>query len=125
LDRSGLDRAGLIRAGVICARLIQARHRRSTDRRRLFVCGRGRALREGSSQRLWRLRYIWKAWHWRTRRPPHFGSNFGSDLAPSFEHGATHSAKTEIVRIVLTALRADHEWLSECLWLQFNSWWAM
>jgi hypothetical protein len=42
------------------------------------------------------------------RWPPSLGSSF----EPSFEQGATHSAKTEIVRIILTALRADHEWFS-------------
>src|SRR5208282_4199304 len=97
----GLIRAGPIRVGLICVSSIQAQHRRTADRRHLSVCGPG-CVHDERLQRFRRVGYSWcgrwrRVGEWGTRRPP------------SFQQGATHSAKAEIVRIVLTALRADHD----------------
>jgi hypothetical protein len=98
-------RAGLIWTRLICARMIQARDRGSAERRRVSVGGPGRGLYDERPQLFRRVRHLWwdrRLWarYWRARRPARF--------EPSLEQGAAHSAKTEIVRIVLTALRADH-----------------
>src|ERR1019366_992575 len=72
-----------VRAGLIGAGLIWTQ----------LICAR----RMRRPQRLRGIGYLGQVRYRCSRRPL------------SFEQGATHSAETEVVRIVLTALRADHD----------------
>src|SRR5208282_4530663 len=100
-----------VHAGLICGGFIQAQHRGRADGRYLLVCGKGCVLRDSGPGWFRRIGYrfigypcvgypcigyLGEVRYWRARRPP------------GFKQVATHSAETEIVRIVLAALRADH-----------------
>src|SRR5271167_1481981 len=105
-----------MQTGPIRVRLIQAQHRGAADGRHVRARGSGGAIDRPPLDRSpddHRSRRFLRA------RDPRRGDlcrvgwrrvRYGrSRWPPSFEQGATHSAKTEIVRIVLTALRADQD----------------
>src|SRR5208337_966842 len=112
LNRAGLIRIRLNRGGLTRAGLIQAEHGETADGWHWSSRGAGDVL-DGSDDRFFdtdssrgilRVRDPW--WWWRCWRRRRYGR---ARRPPRFKGCAAHSAKAEIVRIVLTALRADHD----------------